>query len=367
MKKAIRIIFTIIVVAGISLTTVYLVFEPSFLGPPEAPENEETPTVADGFYNEGGGEWFYYENGSITQKTDTIQGTVNEKSGLWQVVNGMVDFTITSLEKTDYNKWQYIKNGEVTEETDKSVTVISGKVLNEINGEKEITTFGNFEISAEEEIILKNQIRNITSKGNKLGFVVMNMNSLSGFAYNADEKIYSASTIKGPYVASLVKSDNSILEKEKMRIEATLIRSSNSDYETMRDEYGDDCFLDFVSQTGSSLQIDTTRNFQYLTPRTLTQLWIGNYFFFESAEAGDKLGMLFEKPVVSPIREVFSDEFITRTKAGWVEKNNTRVTNDAGIVYTDNGDFIIAIMTTAPQDLTVVEAMSEAIKTVIIK
>mgnify|MGYP003298578312 CR=1 FL=1 len=59
------------------------------------------------------------------------------------------------------------------------------------------------------------EIDKVTKKGYKTGFVVMNLKNLSGFSYNADEKIYSASTIKGPYVVSLVKSDNAVFEKEK--------------------------------------------------------------------------------------------------------------------------------------------------------
>ncbi len=364
MRKAIRIILTVIVVAGLSLSTVYLVFEPSFLGPPEAPVEEEPETVPDGFYD-WGSDWYYYENGEITQKTDIISGTVNEKTGLWKVVNGMVDFSAISLEKTENNTWQYVKNGEVTEETDETVSLVLGGILNSLSKEKEIATFGNFELSAEEEILLKNRIHNVTSKGYKLGFVVMNLNTLDGFSYNADEKIYSASTIKGPYVTSLVKSDSTILGKEKVRIEAILKRSSNVDYESMRDKYGDKCFTDFSAETGNSLVIDTTRNFQYLTPRTLAHLWVGNYIFFESGETGESLGKMFESPAISPIHKIFSEKYPTRTKAGWVTKNNTKVTNDAGIIYTDNGNYLVVIMTTAPCDFTVVENIAEAVGNVI--
>ena len=367
MKKAIRIILTVIVIAGISLSTVYLVFEPSFSGPPEAPEDEEAETVPDGFHDYGPDAWYYYENGERTQKTDIIQGTVKEKTGLWKVVNGMVDFSAVSLEKTESNTWQYVKNGEVTEETDENVSLIFGDVLNSLSKEKEIATFGNFELSADDEILLKNRIHKVTSKGYKLGFVVMNLNNLSGFSYNADEKIYSASVIKGPYVTSLVKSDNTILEKEKVRLEAILKRSLNVDYESMRDKYGDKCFVDFSAETGNSLVIDTTRNFQFMTPRTLAHLWAGSYIFFESGETGESLGKMFESPAISPIHKIFSEKYTTRTKAGWITKNNIEVTNDAGIVYTDNGDYLVVIMTTAPRDFSVVENMAEGIKTVIFK
>lgn len=332
--------------------------------PEKEQPTEEKTTLPDGFYHNGEN-WCFFENGEASSKTEIIEGIVNEKEGLWKVVNGRVDFSLISLEKTENGTLQYVKNGEVTEETSSSLAPILGEILNSISSEKAITAFGNFELTEEEKNLLQREIDKITKKGYKTGFVVMNLKNLSGFSYNADEKIYSASTIKGPYVVSLVKSDNAVFEKEKKRIGAVLVRSSNYDYEYLRDKYGDKCFIDFSSKTGNYLKIDTTRNYQYLTPKNLAHLWLGNYLFFESGEAGEKLGEIFEKPEISPINKVFSEEFITRTKAGWITKNKIHVTNDAGIVYTENGDYIIVIMTTAPCDFKVVENVAEIIKTLI--
>lgn len=361
MKKTINIIFSIIAVVALSLTITIVVFKP--FSSPEIPEEEttvtEVPTVEDGFYVENE-EWYYYENGSKSQKTDAVYGTVNEQSGLWMTVDGKVDFSLVSIKKKE-NSWQYVKNGKVSEKTDIEASFIFGDVLNSFSAEKELSAFGSFEFTTAKQELLQSEIDKISAKGYNLGFVVMNINSLSGFSYNADERIYSASTIKGPYVTSLVKSDNSLLDKEKSRIDATLIRSSNYDYESLRDQYGDGCFTDFLSEIGSDFVIDTTRNFQFVTPRALAQMWAESYVFFESGETGERLGQIFEKPEVSPIRKVFSDSFTTRSKAGWVEKNNIRVTNDAGIVYTDNGDYVVVIMTTAPIDFKVVENIAESI------
>ena len=347
---------------ALSLTTVVVVLRPP--GAPSLPEDDaatEPPTVADGFYNLGSDEWFYYENGSKSQKTDAVYGTVNDIEGLWMTVDGKVDFTLTSIEKKE-NSWQYVKNGEVSEKTDADALYILGEAIDSVSDKKELEFFGDFMVTPENTALLQSEIDKNSAKGYDLGFIVMNMKSLSGFSYNADTRIYSASTIKGPYITSLVKSDSSLLEKEKVRIDATLIRSSNVDYESLRDQYGDVCFAELMASTGSDFTIDTTHNFQFLTPRALAHMWASSYVFFESGETGEKLGEIFEKPEISPIRKVFSDSFTTRSKAGWVEKNNTRVTNDAGIVYTDNGDYLIVMMTTAPVDFTVVENLAETIK-----
>ena len=360
MSKKINIIFTIIAVAAVLLTAVIIVMRP--FGQASSSEEKTTKknAISDGFHKING-EYIYYKNGERAQGSEAVYGTVNNIEGLWMTVDGKVDFSLISLEKKE-NSWQYVKNGEVSEKTDADAMYILGEVIDSVSGKKELEAFGDFEITAENRKLLQQEIDKISAKGYDLGFVVMNMNSLGGFSYNADERIYSASTIKGPYITSLVASDSSLLEKERVRIDAALIRSSNSDYETLRDQYGDSCFVDFISSTGSDFEIDTTRNFQFVTPRALAHMWAASYVFFESGETGAKLGEIFEKPEISPVREAFSDSFVTRSKAGWIEKNNISVTNDAGIVYTDNGDYVIVIMTTAPIDFEIVENMAEAIE-----
>lgn len=359
MSKKINIIFAVIAVVAIVLTTVIIVFKP--LGQTSSSEEGTTRNaISDGFHKING-EWIYYENSERTDKSQAFHGTVNDMEGMWMTVNGKVDFSLNSLEKKE-NSWQYVKNGAVSEKTDAEALFIMGEVLDSLSDKKEIEVFGDFEITPENMSLLQAEIDKNSAKGYELGIVVMNVNSLGGFSYNADGRIYSASVIKGPYITSLVKSDNSLLEKERVRIEAALIRSSNVDYESLRDTYGDDCFVNFLSATGSDFQIDTTRNFQYLTPRALANLWTASYVFFESGETGEELGQIFEKPVISPIKNIFSDKFTTRTKAGWIVKNNIEITNDAGIVYTDNGDYVVVIMTTAPSNFKVVENLAEAIE-----
>lgn len=354
-------IIAIVALAAIAIACAVIAFGGRVEEPVREMTTEEKTTLPDGFYRNGEN-WCFYENGEISSKSDRIKGTVDGKTSLWKVVNGMVDFSALSLEKTEKGTWQYVKNGEVTEEASDSVAHILGEAINSISSEKEITVFGNFELTEEEKDLIQREIDKLAKKRYKTGFVVMNLNSLEGFSYNADEKIYSASTIKGPFVVSLVKSDNALLKKEKKRIEATLIRSSNLDYEFLRDRYGDECFINFSASTGNDLSIDTTRNYQLLTPRTLAHLWVGSYLFFESGETGENLGKMFEKPQISPICKAFSDKFTTRTKAGWIAKNKTCVTNDAGIVYTENGDYLIVIMTTAPCEFSLVENMAKAIE-----
>ncbi len=329
-----------------------------------ADANEETTNLPDGFYRDGEN-WHYYENGAVSDRSGKIEGTVDGKNGVWVTVNGKVDFTVTSLESIGEGRWQYIKDGAVSEKTSAEASLIFGEYLNMPDSSEEIVAFGNFSLSEEKKGLLQSEIDKVKGKGYEVGIVVMNLNSLEGFSFNADEKIYSASAIKGPYITALADSDNSVLESERVRIEAVLKRSSNYDYESLREKYGSELFTAFSARTGNDLVVDTTRNYQYLTPRRLAHLWAESYIFFENSAVGEKLGEMFENPEISPINKVCAEKYKTRTKAGWITKNNIKVTNDAGIVYTEKGDYLVVIMTTAPCDFRVVENLASSVVSVI--
>ncbi len=362
-NKSINIILSLFAVLAVTVTVAITVYKNKDSLPVNQ-EETEIVTVADGFYLENDS-WVLYQNGKISNDTGVFEGKVNGKDGFWMAVDGKIDFSLSSLDYVSNGNWQYVKNGEVIEKDNSSVSSLFGETLNSLSGKKDVEPFGGFSLSEEDKTLLETEIKKNNQKGCKTGFVVMNLNSLNGFSYNADEKIYSASTIKGPYVVSLVKNDNSLLQKERNRIEAILMRSSNVDYESLRDNYGDDCFISFSAETGNDLVVDTTHNYQFLTPRKLAHLWSNSYVFLQSSRTGKDLGDIFEKPEVSPINKIFGDENITQTKAGWLTINSTRVTNDAGVVYTENGDYLIVIMTTAPCDFTVLENLAGAIEKVI--
>lgn len=363
-NKQINTIFTIILAACVVITAAVVLLlhrdgvkadaEPVFL------ENTtEKPVRPDGFFCENK-EWYYYENGSKTQKDGLFSGTVKGKEGNWYVRDSKVDFSYNALINKGGNNYLYVVNGEASE-------INAGEALNKVSERlKEPTEqnvfslHGSYQLSEKAREALGDAVKQIENKGYKVGLMVMELGSLTGFSYNADESIYSASTIKGPYVASLVKYDNSVLEKEKNSITAILEKSSNGDYSSLRNRYGDECFVDWAKKSGSDFEVSTTDIYQFITPRQLAHLWLNSYFFFESGDVGKQLGGMFENPETSPIHSVLSQKYKTRTKAGWVSVGGIHVTNDAGIVYAGEKTYLVSIMTTAPCNFYIVENLVKA-------
>ncbi len=320
---------------------------------------ETTTSRQDGFYSENGS-LFYYKDGKKSNYNGFVDAEINGEKVKYYLVNGKVDVSYNALIRKENNLWWYVKNGKVSEVTDETALLKLNETFAVSSSKDKFSFYGGYTFSTETAEIIENAIKTVEKKGYKVGLCFYDLNSLEGFSYNADEKIYSASAIKGPYVASLINHDNSLLQKEKGRINAILKNSSNVDYESLRSQYGDECVVNWSPDSENFIKTD--RDYQYITPHQLSELWLSNFIFFENGDVGAEAGKLFENPVHSPIKSVFGDKYITRTKAGWVEKNNIEVTNDAGIVYANNKAYLITIMTTAPRDFSVVETLATAIE-----
>ena len=191
-----------------------------------------------------------------------------------------------------------------------------------------------------------------TTNGNDFSFLLADLTDNKGIAYNIDEDFYSASSIKGPYVASLVASDPDILSdnQESSEIENILLYSDNTCYVRMLNTYGFTPLMDWSDEAGADLEI-TAYDYTYYSARTLAKLWIRNYEYFTSDTTGKQLAEEFEQPETSSIHETLGDMYTTQSKAGWIADPDCSSTCDAGIVYADNGPYVLVVMSDLPASL----------------
>ena len=89
-----------------------------------------------------------------------------------------------------------------------------------------------------------------------------------------------------------------------------------------------------------------------------------SYEFFESGEFGAQAGSWFEDPAYSLIHSELGDRYVTRSKAGWlVDDDPTHTTTvDGGIVYADNGPYVIVIMSKVPRDIEPLRPLMQALE-----
>ncbi|MGF0112843.1 serine hydrolase, partial [Streptococcus sp. SGI.013] len=228
---------------------------------------------------------------------------------------------------------------------------------------KTFTIFGKYDPTYAVLQSLANTITTLENQGYNIGFKLVDADTNKGIAYNQNSKFYSASTIKGPFVASLVANNSSAFQKSGSTILDVLRTSSNEGYKYLRDTYGPSALYNWAREAGVETNV-VTPLYPYLTAQELFALWQRNYQFFTTSNYGKQVGTWFENPNLSPIKSVLGLSYKTQSKAGWIGYPGYRAANDAGIVYTPKGNYIVSIMTNADGRLGLVNPTVLALNSV---
>ena len=127
---------------------------------------------------------------------------------------------------------------------------------------------------------LANAVNNLRWSGSAVSFVMMDLTTGYGIASSPHDVFYSASTIKGPYVAAINHfAPGSVGGYESSLMYDTIMYSSNEDYAALRSMYGGGVMqnqLDYCDVHS----IDAGSWYVYYSPVDLAKLWVGNYMYF---------------------------------------------------------------------------------------
>ena len=219
--------------------------------------------------------------------------------------------------------------------------------VNSAAGGKSITTFGGYTLSDSLRSDLQKAIDTARDGKRNIGFLMVDIRTGQGVAYNPDEQFYSASTIKAPYVASLVFREPSSIDKWGGSMKAALEQSNNFAYTTLRKTYGTGPLQTWAAKAGINDSRIWKSDYVWYTPKELAKLWLVNYTFFESGGNAGKVASWLQNPNRSLIRPVLGSKYTVLTKAGWKSAPEAAL-NDAGIVYAENGPYVLVIMTDYP-------------------
>ena len=227
--------------------------------------------------------------------------------------------------------------------------------------ENELITFGGYEIDFDDKKALFDVIGEMNPNDSRIvGFVMINLGNGKGVGYNADEKVYSASCIKGPYVASLVNYKPELIETNSNTLIQVVMNSDNKLYSNLRKSYGRQFFGEWCVAADADEDV-SIYNYPRLSARNLAKLWVKNYYFFNTDEVGMQIRDWYIKPNSSAIYNSLGQGYRTESKAGWFCESNkpdATATTDGGIIYPDNGaPYVIAIITDFPADMKRLEPL----------
>lgn len=290
--------------------------------------------------------YFYADAGAESNPVGTLS------AGLTVAVldEAMVDDTI----------WYRMSEGWISGKYLTDATYIGSSLADDIG----IITDQDFIMSDETAAGILTGIQLLTVRGFDVGFMLTDLTTGKTIRYNADEAFYSASTIKAPYVVSVINRSPDAATSFYYTIQEIVVNSSNDDYHKLRSTYGKTSMVDWCEAAGVDTDIANVY-YPAITAEQLCKLWMQNYTYFTTAEGGQTVASWFEKPYKSPIHSVLGSKFTTQTKAGWIEGTTDyyQAASDAGIVYADSGAYAVAILSNGRSNLTLLNTLVEALDT----
>ena len=204
-------------------------------------------------------------------------------------------------------------------------------------------------------------------KGYSVSFVLHNLSAGQEVSYDAERDYYPASSIKGPYVTSLyqmqVEPGAVPLDDVSELAAATIVYSDNDAYRELREQYGSEAFVQWLRDAGVAERPFVTfedfamANYPRICTRQLAQMWMHvNAYLNSGTDPARQLRELLSDREVAPIRDAIASTGTPSVgKAGWMDETDEETgampsATEAGVVYTRQGNLLIALMSDAPAE-----------------
>lgn len=174
-----------------------------------------------------------------------------------------------------------------------------------------------------------------------VGFILMDLQTGSGYSYNLDQEVYGASSFKGPV---LIYGCQEALEPGILSIDTVndsasnaIIYSDNNSYYNMRaifEEYSEISLVNWLANMNIDSDVETDTSFPHYSVRESAKLWMNAYLYFTSSESDPEIVSwaqdLFSQTEVSMLRAGVDPSFALITDGGEVYINQTTQTDQGG-------------------------------------
>lgn len=193
--------------------------------------------------------------------------------------------------------------------------------------------------------------------GDDIGFLILNLDSGSGYCYNIDTRIYGASTYKGPLATFLCEEyiDAGTMKRSAVsnRIENSIIWSDNDSYRSLKHGYDGSDQRNWLYSMGIDPS-NFSATFPTYSVRDSATLWMHIWKYLNSGtETATWLKGLFGKTETSFLRQGVTQAGMTNAlvynKAGWCVSSNEMAdaVNDAGIVVDGDQTYLVVAFSSA--------------------
>lgn len=164
-----------------------------------------------------------------------------------------------------------------------------------------------------------------------LGFMIMDLQTGSGYAYNVDQQVYGASSFKGPV---LIYGCQEALEPGILSISTVddaasnaIIYSDNNSYYRMRalfEEYSETSLANWLQGMSIDADVSEDTSFPHYTARDSAKLWMDAYLYFTAADS--------DPEIVAWAQNLMSSTQVSMLRAG-VDPTFALVTDGGNVYY----------------------------------
>lgn len=189
----------------------------------------------------------------------------------------------------------------------------------------------------------------LEADGTNVAFVMQDMETDRGIRYNDERRFYSASSIKVA-VCTMICEENGGGAGYSGTIENALVWSSNSDFSILVNTFGFQSVSNWLAAHGApDAAVDASQHLYVdISATEMAGIWQEVWRYGVSGEAGsEELGSYLSRTEHSPIGTTLRDGCEVWSKPGWYpdDSYNLSASNDAGVVFADEGDYVLVILT----------------------
>lgn len=209
-----------------------------------------------------------------------------------------------------------------------------------------------------------------------ISFAMRDLTTGNSLSYDADRIQYPASSIKAPYVCSvyeeLIENGETSLEEVTPLATETIIESSDDAYSDLTDKYGSEPFRTWLESAGveplgyESYEDMLRWHYPHINTNQLLLMWLHMYDYLQAkTEPSNQLADLLERREVSAMRNELGTDIRTWSKMGWFDVvgdfESEPATVEGGVVFSKEGTYVVAVMTTAPADISSLQPVFNAL------
>ncbi len=216
------------------------------------------------------------DDGSVTFRSIATDNYLDVEGG-----HAGAGVNVQTWERTDNNsglgqQWRLEKAGFEFKGIDSLVSSLEG-----LGGWGLQTSNALNQMSATSSNALWNALYQYWDCGASVGFIMVDLGTGASISYNSDERFWSCSTIKGPYVAALNMYSPWTLNYWEDDMWEIILNSPNPQYMNLRDYYGSSPLYQLAGRT-HAYDFDWDAYFTDYSAKTLGKLWVGMADYFLS-------------------------------------------------------------------------------------